>query len=40
MERQALHSYKLSFSHPITGEALSFTAPLPEDMQSLFPEFR
>ena len=40
MERQALHSYKLSFSHPITGEALSFTAPLPEDMQSLFPEFK
>lgn len=40
MERQALHSYKLSFRHPVTGEALSFTAPLPEDMQSLFPEFK
>lgn len=40
MERQALHSYKLSFRHPITGAPLSFTAPLPEDMQRLFPGFR
>ncbi len=30
--RQALHSHKLSFRHPITGESLSFTAPLPNDM--------
>lgn len=34
--RPALHSYALSFFHPVTGEALSFTAPLPEDMQKLF----
>lgn len=33
--RQALHSYHLEFIHPITKEALSFTAPLPEDMASL-----
>ena len=33
--RQALHSYRLSFLHPITGKALSFTAPLPEDMSEL-----
>ena len=33
--RQALHAFRLSFSHPITKEALSFTAPLPEDMRSL-----
>lgn len=33
--RQALHSYRLEFLHPITKEALSFTAPLPEDMASL-----
>lgn len=31
--RQALHSHKLSFCHPITGEPLSFTAPLPSDMR-------
>ena len=34
--RQALHSYRLSFLHPITGKALSFTAPLPEDMEKAF----
>ncbi len=33
ISRQALHSHKLSFSHPITGEAIEFTAPLPEDMK-------
>ena len=32
--RQALHSHKLSFCHPITGEMMSFTAPLPDDMQA------
>lgn len=31
--RQALHSYKMAFRHPITGEPMEFTAPLPEDMQ-------
>ena len=34
LPRQALHAWKLSFSHPITGEALHFTAPIPEDMQA------
>lgn len=33
--RQALHSHKLSFSHPITGKAMKFTAPLPEDMKAV-----
>ena len=33
--RQALHSASLSFVHPITGEPLTFHAPLPEDMQNL-----
>ncbi|MDO4647160.1 MAG: RluA family pseudouridine synthase [Eubacteriales bacterium] len=33
--RQALHSYRVSLPHPITGEEMSFTAPLPEDMKSL-----
>lgn len=39
MTRQALHSYRLTFTHPITGEKMLFTAPLPEDMarQELFP---
>lgn len=30
--RPALHSAFLRFTHPITGEKLSFEAPLPEDM--------
>lgn len=30
--RPALHSYLLYLKHPLTGEELTFTAPLPEDM--------
>lgn len=30
--RQLLHAWKLSFSHPVTGEWLQFTAPLPLDL--------
>ena len=33
--RQALHSHRLLFTHPITGEKLEFTAPLPEDMRQV-----
>lgn len=33
--RQALHSYRLSFTHPITGAAMEFSAPLPEDMRKV-----
>lgn len=33
--RQCLHSYRLGFTHPRTGEALSFTAPLWPDMQQV-----
>ena len=33
--RQALHAGFLGFTHPRTGERLSFEAPLPEDMQDL-----
>jgi len=32
MARQALHAARLSFEHPITGEALVLAAPLPADM--------
>lgn len=35
IERPALHSAELKFEHPVTGEQLSFTAPLPLDMQNL-----
>jgi 23S rRNA pseudouridine1911/1915/1917 synthase len=33
--RQALHARLLGFAHPVTGEALSFESPVPEDMQAL-----
>ena len=29
---QALHSHTLELCHPITGEAMHFEAPVPEDM--------
>lgn len=34
--RQALHSYQLEFVHPVTGEPLLFTAPVPEDFRNAF----
>ncbi len=33
MEGQALHGWRLQLKHPLTGEAMSFVAPLPDDMQ-------
>lgn len=33
--RPALHACALSLTHPVTGELLHLTAPLPEDMQNL-----
>tara|TARA_B100000787_G_scaffold60970_1_gene44542 strand:- start:6058 stop:6969 length:912 start_codon:yes stop_codon:yes gene_type:complete len=33
--RQALHSKKLTLTHPNTGEIMSWKAPLPDDMLSL-----
>lgn len=37
ISRQALHSARLKFIHPVTGDAMEFTAPLPGDMKVLFP---
>ncbi len=34
-DRQALHAKKLSLTHPMSGEVVTFKAPLPEDMQEL-----
>lgn len=33
--RQALHSYKIGFIHPISEKEMSFQIPLPKDMQDL-----
>ena len=34
MNRQALHAYRISFPHPISGKTMKFVAPVPEDMTS------
>ena len=34
-KRQALHAEKLSFVHPKSGKQVSYTAPLPEDLEQL-----
>ena len=35
IHRQALHAYRMTFVHPVTGEAMDFTAPMPEDMRKI-----
>src|SRR5699024_9134813 len=37
--RQALHSCRLEFSHPISGKMLTFTCPLPDDMKACLKRF-
>jgi 23S rRNA pseudouridine1911/1915/1917 synthase len=34
--RQALHAAELGFTHPVTKHRLSFSSPMPPDMQELF----
>ncbi len=34
--RQALHSYKIKFIHPISNQEISLQIPLPKDFQSLY----
>ncbi len=35
VKRQMLHSWQLSFTHPLSGEWVSFESPMPEDMREL-----
>lgn len=35
MPRQALHATRLAFAHPVTGQALAFEVPPPEDFSAL-----
>jgi 23S rRNA pseudouridine1911/1915/1917 synthase len=32
LERQFLHAARLAFEHPITGEAVDVSSPLPPDL--------
>ena len=38
--RQALHAATLGFEHPVTGEVMEFSAPLPEDLAGLIAALR
>ena len=38
--RQALHAATLGFVHPVTGETLEFTSPLPQDLTDLVTALR
>ncbi|WP_437132406.1 RluA family pseudouridine synthase [Bacillus atrophaeus] len=40
ISRQALHSERLSFIHPLTDETMVFYAPVPQDIQQLIEESR
>lgn len=38
LNRQFLHAERLGFSHPATGEEMTFTAPMPEPLTNLLQE--
>jgi 23S rRNA pseudouridine1911/1915/1917 synthase len=38
--RQALHAESLALEHPLTGEALAFSSPLPDDHAALIAALR
>lgn len=39
-KRQMLHSWRLEFSHPSTGQRISVEAPVPQDMSNLIAELK
>jgi tRNA pseudouridine65 synthase len=39
VERLLLHAHRLAFRHPLSGEAITIQAPLPEEFARLFGEF-
>ncbi len=40
LDRPFLHAWKLQFAHPVTGEEVSATADLPDDLQSVLASFQ
>jgi 23S rRNA pseudouridine1911/1915/1917 synthase len=38
IQRQMLHAEMLGFAHPVTGEYMEFSSPLPEDMERVLGE--
>ena len=39
LSRLALHAYKITFTHPKTGQQMTFTAPYPKDMDATRKQF-
>jgi 23S rRNA pseudouridine1911/1915/1917 synthase len=35
LARQALHAWRLSLAHPVSGKALQVEAPIPSDFEQL-----
>ncbi|MDR3078394.1 MAG: RluA family pseudouridine synthase, partial [Planctomycetota bacterium] len=40
LDRQALHAWRLSFDHPLSGRRLAFEAPVPADMLAVLKPLR
>ena len=40
LQGQTLHAMVLGFIHPVSGEYMEFTAPLPEYFEKLLKKFR
>jgi 23S rRNA pseudouridine1911/1915/1917 synthase len=40
LQRPALHAARLAFAHPVSGEPLGFTSPLPPDLAAAVAELR
>jgi 23S rRNA pseudouridine1911/1915/1917 synthase len=40
LERQFLHAGRLAFTHPVTGEPIDLTSPLPDDLEALLTRLR
>lgn len=40
LARQALHAWRLTFAHPVSGQPMTFTAALPQDMESILRTLR
>ncbi|MBR6016018.1 MAG: RluA family pseudouridine synthase, partial [Prevotella sp.] len=38
--RQVLHAQTLGFRHPVTGEQMDFSSPLPDDMEQVLNKWR
>lgn len=40
LPRQALHAARLGFTHPVSGQRLTFDTPLPDDMQQVIDKWK